>query len=94
MVLPLLEASVVAPGWVSQEAFLAEYGAAEALPGPLFAFAAFLGAAASEPVPGGVAGALLATIAIFLPGALLSSAHFPSGRCSGGVRGRAPRSPA
>lgn len=77
VVLPLLEASVVAPGWVSQEAFLAGYGAAQALPGPLFAFAAFLGAAASEPVPGGAAGALLATIAIFLPGALLVVGALP-----------------
>ena len=77
VVLPLLEASVVAPGWVSQEAFLAGYGAAQALPGPLFAFAAFLGAAASEPVSGGAAGALLATIAIFLPGALLVVGALP-----------------
>ena len=56
MVLPLLEASVVAPGWVGQDAFLAGYGAAQALPGPLFTFAAYLGAAATGPVPGGVAG--------------------------------------
>jgi chromate transporter len=77
VVLPLLEAGVVAPGWVSQEAFLAGYGAAQAMPGPLFAFASFLGAAASGPVPGGAAGALLATIAIFLPGALLVVGALP-----------------
>jgi chromate transporter len=52
VVLPLLEASVVAPGWVTQDAFLAGYGAAQALPGPLFTFAAYLGAAADAPAPG------------------------------------------
>jgi chromate transporter len=77
VVLPLLEATVVAPGWVSQEAFLVGYGAAQALPGPLFAFAAYLGAAATGPVPGGVVGATLATAAIFLPGALLVVGALP-----------------
>ena len=77
VVLPLLEASVVAPGWVSQDAFLAGYGAAQALPGPLFTFAAFLGAAATGPVPGGVGGAILATVSIFLPGALLVVGALP-----------------
>ncbi|MCU0483024.1 MAG: chromate efflux transporter [Chloroflexi bacterium] len=77
VVLPLLEATVVAPGWVTNDAFLAGYGAAQALPGPLFAFAAYLGAAASGPVPGGIPGALLATIAIFLPGALLVVGALP-----------------
>lgn len=77
VVLPLLEATVVAPGWVSQDAFLAGYGAAQALPGPLFTFAAYLGAAATGPVPGGVAGAALATMAIFLPGALLVVGALP-----------------
>jgi len=70
VVLPLLESAVVEPGWVSSDAFLAGYGAAQAMPGPLFTFAAFLGTVATVP-PGGVAGGLLATIAIFLPSFLL-----------------------
>ncbi len=77
VVLPLLQAGVVEPGWVSQDAFVAGYGAAQALPGPLFTFATFLGAAATGPVPGGVAGAILATAAIFLPGALLVVGAIP-----------------
>jgi len=70
VVLPLLRAAVVDPGWVSDSAFLAGYGAAQAVPGPLFTFAAYLGAVASLP-PGGVAGAALALVAIFAPGLLL-----------------------
>lgn len=70
VVLPLLEASVVAPGWVSEADFLAGYGAAQAVPGPLFTFATFLGASTASGSAGLVA-ALLATIAIFLPGFLL-----------------------
>ena len=70
VVLPLLRAAVVDPGWVSDSAFLAGYGAAQAVPGPLFTFAAYLGAVASVP-PGGVAGAALALVAIFAPGLLL-----------------------
>jgi len=70
VVLPLLEASVVAPGWVSADAFLAGYGAAQAVPGPLFTFAAYLGWVA-EPAPNGPAGAAIALVAIFLPGLLL-----------------------
>ena len=70
VVLPLLRAAVVDPGWVSDSAFLAGYGAAQALPGPLFTFAAYLGAVASAP-PGGVVGAALALVAIFAPGLLL-----------------------
>ena len=77
VVLPLLQASVVAPGWVSQDVFLAGYGAAQALPGPLFTFATFLGAAATGPVPGGILGAVIATVAIFLPGALLVIGAIP-----------------
>lgn len=77
VVLPLLEATVVEPGWVSEDAFLAGYGAAQALPGPLFTLAAYLGAAATGPGPGGVVGALLATVAIFLPGALLVVGALP-----------------
>ncbi len=70
VVLPLLRAAVVDPGWVSDSAFLAGYGAAQAVPGPLFTFAAYLGAVASAP-PGGVVGAALALVAIFTPGLLL-----------------------
>ncbi|MCS5480328.1 chromate efflux transporter [Corynebacterium sp. YIM 101645] len=73
VVLPLLEQQTVATGWVSQSQFLAGYSAAQAVPGPLFTFAAYLGA-----VDGGVWGALLALVAIFLPSALLMTAglHF------------------
>ena len=70
VVLPLLEAEVVRPGWVGPDAFLAGYGAAQAVPGPLFTFAAYLGAVLG-PEPNGVAGAALALAAIFLPGFLL-----------------------
>jgi chromate transporter len=73
VVLPLLRAAVVDPGWVSDSAFLAGYGAAQAVPGPLFTFAAYLGAVASVP-PAGVAGAALALVAIFAPGLLLMMA--------------------
>jgi chromate transporter len=66
VVLPLLQAEVVPPGWVSNEQFLAGYGAAQAVPGPLFTFAAYLGA-----VMNGWAGAALALGAIFLPAFLL-----------------------
>jgi len=76
VVLPLLDAGVVAPGWVSPDAFVAGYGFAQAVPGPLFSFAAFLGAI-SAAGPGGFAGATVATIAIFLPGALLVLAALP-----------------
>ena len=69
VVLPLLEAEVVQSGWVTPDEFLAGYGAAQAVPGPLFTFAAYLGAL----LPGinGVVGALLALVAIFIPGFLL-----------------------
>jgi chromate transporter len=76
VVLPLLDAAVVAPGWVGKEAFLAGYGAAQAMPGPLFSFAAFLGASMQRP-PTGLAGGLLCTLAIFLPGALLVAGALP-----------------
>ena len=69
VVLPLLRTAVVAPAWVPDGAFLAGYGAAQALPGPLFAFAAYLGAVATVP-PGGIVGAVVALTAIFLPGGL------------------------
>jgi len=76
VVLPLLQRAVVAPGLVSQNAFLAGYGAAQAMPGPLFTFAAFLGAATSAP-PGGVSGAALALIALFAPGLLVLMGALP-----------------
>lgn len=70
VVLPLLEAEVVAPGWVGTDEFLAGYSAAQAVPGPLFTFAGYLGALA-EPGPGGLAGAALALAGIFVPGLLI-----------------------
>lgn len=70
VVLPLLQSGVVDPGWTSNARFLAGYGAAQAVPGPLFTFAAYLGAIV-EVGPGGVGGALIALVAIFLPGFLL-----------------------
>jgi chromate transporter len=66
VVLPLLQAEVVPSGWVTGEQFVAGYGAAQAVPGPLFTFAAYLGAVLG-PRPNGVAGAALALVAIFLP---------------------------
>lgn len=76
VVLPLLEAEVVAPGWVSHDSFLAGYGAAQAVPGPLFTFAAYLGAVL-EPWPNGLAGAAIALVAVFLPGFLLLLGALP-----------------
>jgi chromate transporter len=70
VVLPLLEAEVVQTGWVTPDDFLAGYGAAQAVPGPLFTFAAYLGAVLA-PAPNGFVGAILALGAIFLPGFLL-----------------------
>jgi chromate transporter len=70
VVLPLLQAGVVNPGWVTKDAFLAGYGAAQAVPGPLFTFAAYLGAV-MRPEPNGWAGAILCLTAIFLPSFLL-----------------------
>ncbi|XGA81028.1 chromate efflux transporter [Halomonas sp. CH40] len=69
VVLPLLEAEVVQSGWVSADEFLTGYGAAQAVPGPLFTFAAYLGALLPEVNP--LVGALLALLAIFVPGLLL-----------------------
>jgi chromate transporter len=76
VVLPLLQAVVVPRGWVSTNEFLAGYGAAQAIPGPLFTFAAFLGAV-GKGTPSGPAGAALATVAIFLPSFLLVGAALP-----------------
>lgn len=70
VVLPLLQAEVVPVGWVGQEMFLAGYGAAQAVPGPLFTFAAFLGAAMNE-APSGWLGGLICLLAIFAPSFLL-----------------------
>ncbi|RJL07487.1 chromate efflux transporter [Paracoccus siganidrum] len=76
VVLPLLEAETVRTGRVPPEAFLAGYGAAQAVPGPLFTFAAYLGAV-QGPAPHGVAGAIVALLAIFAPGFLLLVAALP-----------------
>lgn len=76
VVLPLLEAEVVQKGWVSNDAFLAGYGAAQAIPGPLFTFAAYLGSVATPP-PAQVAGAATALLAIFLPSFLLIVGTLP-----------------
>ena len=76
VVLPLLQAEVVPPGWITTDAFLAGYGAAQAVPGPLFTFAAYLGAVAG-PEPHGLAGAAIALAAIFLPGLLLVLGALP-----------------
>jgi chromate transporter len=70
VVLPVLRDAVVSPGWVSESRFLSGYGAAQAVPGPLFTFAAYLGAV-SAPTPHGVIGAVTALVAIFLPGILV-----------------------
>jgi chromate transporter len=76
VVLPLLREATVAPGWVSDDVFLTGYGAAQAVPGPLFTFAAYLGAV-MKPSPHGVAGAIISLIAIFLPGLLVLMGTLP-----------------
>jgi chromate transporter len=75
VVLPLLREAFVTPGWVSDDAFLSGYGAAQAVPGPLFTFAAYLGAVVSP--SHGLAGAALGLIAIFLPGMLILVGTLP-----------------
>jgi chromate transporter len=70
VVLPLLQTAVVSPGWVSPDRFIAGYGAAQAVPGPLFTFAAYLGGV-ERPQPNGPLGAAIALVAIFLPSFLL-----------------------
>ena len=70
VVLPLLQAEVVPPGWVANDTFLAGYGAAQAVPGPLFTFSAFLGAS-MNPAPSGWLGAGLCLVAVFTPSFLL-----------------------
>ena len=76
VVLPLLQAEVVAPGWTTNATFLAGYGLAQAVPGPLFTFAAYLGAVVAAP-PNSVLGAAIALVAIFLPGLLLVYGMLP-----------------
>jgi len=76
VVLPLLQSEVVPPGWVAEDAFLAGYGAAQAVPGPLFTFAAYLGTVA-VPAPNGWAGALVCLLAIFAPSFLLVIGALP-----------------
>lgn len=66
VVLPLLESATVAHGWVANDTFLAGYGMAQAIPGPLFTFAAFLGASMSVQ-PSGWVGATVGILAIFTP---------------------------
>jgi chromate transporter len=76
VVLPLLQAEVVPQGWATNDAFLAGYGAAQAVPGPLFTFAAYLGTV-MEPGPNGWVGGLLCLVAIFLPSFLLLLGALP-----------------
>lgn len=70
VVLPLQETEVGQSGWVTSDQFLADYGAAQAVPGPLFTFAAYLGVVLG-PEPNGIAGASIALLALFLPGFLI-----------------------
>ncbi|MFC3886190.1 chromate transporter [Bacillus songklensis] len=72
VVLPMMEREVVPPGWVSEEAFLAGYGATQAVPGPLFTFASYLGTITS-----GWRGAIIATVAMFFPSFLLVLGTLP-----------------
>src|SRR5262249_44695043 len=76
VVLPLLQAEVVPPGWVTNDAFLAGYGAAQAVPGPLFTFSAYLGAVMG-PWPNGWLGAAICLVAVFLPSFLLVFGALP-----------------
>jgi chromate transporter len=76
VVLPLLRQAFVTPGWVSDDVFLAGYGAAQAVPGPLFSFAAYLGTVV-QPLPHGLLGAAFGLIGIFLPGVLILLGALP-----------------
>ena len=76
VVLPLLQAAVVPPGWISDESFLAGYGVAQAIPGPLFAFAAYLGALLPM-FPHALVGAAALLVAVFLPGFLVVAGTLP-----------------
>jgi chromate transporter len=75
-VLPLLQAEVVPPGWVPEDMFLAGYGAAQAVPGPLFTFAAFLGASMTQ-APTALLGGIICLLAIFTPSFLLIAGALP-----------------
>ena len=72
----MLDAETVGRGWVNAEDFLAGYGATQAVPGPLFTFAAYLGTISTAP-PNGLIGAVIALVAIFLPGMLLMAGALP-----------------
>jgi chromate transporter len=76
VVLPLLRDAFVGPGWISDSAFLAGYGAAQAVPGPLFTFGAYLGTVVNA-TPHGLAGAVLGLVGIFLPGVLILLGTLP-----------------
>ncbi|MDE0234865.1 MAG: chromate efflux transporter [bacterium] len=76
VVLPLLEPEVVGTGWVDPELFIAGYGAAQAIPGPVFTFSSYLGAVMT-PEPNGIPGAALAMVALFLPSLLMVMATLP-----------------
>ena len=76
VVLPLLQQTVVPTGWIDNDTFLAGYGAAQAIPGPLFTFAAYLGSAMREP-PNGLWGGLICLVSIYLPSFLLLLAALP-----------------
>jgi chromate transporter len=76
VVLPLLREATVTPGWVSDDAFLAGYGAAQAVPGPLFTFSAYLGTV-MKLSPNGIAGAAVSLLGIFLPGILILMGTLP-----------------
>ena len=73
---PTLETEVVENGWVTAEEFIAGYGASQAIPGPLFTFSAYLGTV-MDIGPGGISGAMIALVAIFLPSFLLVIAILP-----------------
>ena len=77
VVLPLLESEVVETGWVDEDTFIAGFGAAQAIPGPMFTFSAYLGAVMA-PEPDGIPGAMLALSALFLPSILIVVATLPS----------------
>lgn len=82
VILPLLRNEVVLAGWITDDAFLAGYGAAQAVPGPLFTFAAYLGTSMNVP-PNGIWGEMLCLVAIFLPHSCSLSVHCPIGmRCA------------
>lgn len=76
VVLPLLQQALVAPGWLPADSFLAGYGAAQAVPGPMFSLAAYLGAEIPLGLPSAV-GATVALLALFLPGFLLLAGMLP-----------------